>query len=304
MRKHKRRFRHPVFGLWSLLFLCVLCASAVNSFAQTEADTLAEIINRGSVEQKRTALIQLRNLETETASRVAAPALRDKSEIVRATAAASVVYLPPEEAAQVLLPLLNDKSEFVRREAAYALGKTRSPTAILPLLRLLQQNLPRKKKQKEKELEVRGAAAIALGEIGDASAVDSLTRILQTSRAPEEEFLRRAAARSIGQIAQIIQTGESVVITPESFLPDEYKPARKVKYVDLAENFPAFRAAIGVLIQTLQNTREFDDVRRETAFALGAIGDSTAIPVLKTNLNAEDYYLAQISREALKKIER
>ena len=57
-----------------------------------------------------------------------------------------------------------------------------------------------------------------------------------------------------------------------------------------------------MLIQTLNNPREFPDVKREAAFALGAIGDAAAIPVLQTNLNNEDYYLAEICRESLKKI--
>jgi HEAT repeat protein len=53
----------------------------------------------------------------------------------------------------------------------------------------------------------------------------------------------------------------------------------------------------------LQNSKEFDDVRREVAFALGAIGDASAIPVLQVNLIAKDYYLAKICAEALEKID-
>jgi HEAT repeat protein len=57
------------------------------------------------------------------------------------------------------------------------------------------------------------------------------------------------------------------------------------------------------LTGVLQNSSESEDVKREAAFALGAIGDAAAIPVLQANLNDQDYYLAQISREALRKIE-
>jgi HEAT repeat protein len=52
----------------------------------------------------------------------------------------------------------------------------------------------------------------------------------------------------------------------------------------------------------VQNAREADDARREAAFALGAIGDASATAALQSNLDAKDYYLAQISKEALRKI--
>ena len=288
--------------------LCMLCVFAWNSFAQDVVLTQAQIdwiatesflkraIQAGNTEQKRDALFQIRNLETETASRLAIPALRDSSEIVRATAAASVIFLPPDEAAQVLLPLLQDKKELVRREAAYALGKVRNPAVVNPLIQQFQ---------KDKIAEVKNACVIALGEIGDVSAIDALTRILQNrpkNENPADDFLRRSAARSIGQIAQIIQTSETEILTPQNFLPDNKKIVVQPKYPDLVVAFPIFRPAIGVLIQTLQNPRESRDAKREAAFALGAIGDKSAVPVLQANLNSEDYYLAEISREALRKI--
>ena len=250
--------------------------------------------NKENIEQKREALFQIRNLESAEASRVAIPALRDKNEIIRATAAFSVIFLPPGEALQVLLPLLSDKKELVRRETAYALGRVRNPDGVKALLGVLQ---------KDKVLEVRNAAVVALGQIGDVSAVAELVGLLRKKLNSKEEFLRRSAARSIGQIAQIVQTGKIKVTTPEDFLPEKYHTVEKPKYADLTETFPAFRTANEVLIQTLQNVKESDDVKREAAFALGEIGDVSAIPILQANLSAADYYLAQISRAALNKIQ-
>jgi HEAT repeat protein len=253
-----------------LFFLCMLCVFAGNSFSQN-LEALAEKIRSGDVEQKRDALLQIRNLESAEASRAALPALRDPSEIVRATAAFSVIFLPRDEAAQNLLPLLQDKFELVRREAVYALGKIRNPSAVKPLVELLQ---------KDKIPDVRNAAAIALGDIGDAGAIDALTQILQQKEKDQEEFLRRSAARSIGQIAKINRT----------------------KDTSITEVSPAFRSAVGALIQILQNPKTLPDVKREAAFALGAIGDKSAIPVLETNADSKDYYLAAICKDALKKI--
>ena len=282
---------HSVIKIFALLG--VLCVFAESSFAQTNLEILAEKINRGNDEQKRDALFQIRKLESEEASLLAIPALADKSEIVRATAAFSVIFLPKDKALNVLLPLLGDKKELVRRETAYALGKVGNPNAINPLIRVFQ---------KDKIADVKNASIVALGEIGDVAAIDALTTILQRKPKDKEEFLRRSAARSIGQIAQIVQTNKVEVLTPEDYLPNKFNPIEKPKYPKLVETFPVFRHAIGILVQTLQNAREFADVKREAAFALGAIGDESAIPILQANLNDEDYYLAEIAKEALRKI--
>jgi HEAT repeat protein len=288
------------FRFFVILF--VLFVFPGKSFAQKEdvfadwtarSSFLSQQISGGTTEQKRGALLEIRNLETADASRIAVSALRDASEIVRATAAASVVFLPTDEAARNLLPILRDKKPLVRREAAYALGQVRNPGAISSLLQVAQ---------KDKVLEVRNAAVIALGEIGDVSAVNELVKFLQRKPQTKEEFLRRSAARSIGQIAQIVQTGRLEAVTPENFLPEPYKPLSRSNYPKLIESFPPFRFAIALLIQILQNPKEFQDVKREAAFALGAIGDESAVPILQNNLGSEDYYLAEICRESLKKI--
>ena len=92
----------------------------------------------------------------------------------------------------------------MRQEAAYALGKTRSKSAVAPLIERL--NL-------DKRDGVRGAAAIALGQIGDEAAVVSLAQVLgpqldapnsskaRKNQKSENVFVLRAAARSLGQIA-------------------------------------------------------------------------------------------------------
>ena len=291
------------------VILCVFVVSARISCAQ-DASPIARIApeevdllpyqtifqtadTKLNVERKREALLELRNYRTAAASRIAAAALKDSSEIVRATAAASVVFLPKEEAARQLLPLLADKKPFVRREAAYALGVVRDANVINRLLQIAQ---------KDKVAEVRNAAIVALGEIGEAAAVGELVKFLQRKPLAKEEFTRRSAARSIGQIAQIIQTGRVVVLTPENFLPDSYKTIGKPNHPKLIDDFPVFRSATNVLIQALQNRRDFPDAKREAAFALGAIGDESAIPILQADLADADYYLAEICRESLRRI--
>jgi HEAT repeat protein len=288
------RFQIPDFRAVSrlIVFLCAFCVLAGNISAQT-LENLADQIRSGNSEQKRSALFELRNRQTEEASRIAVPALKDNSEIVRATAAFSVIFLPPDEAFNALAPNLRDKAELVRRETAFALGKIQSPAAINPLIQTFQ---------KDKSTEVKNACVVALGEIGDVSAIDFLTQILRQKPADDQEFPRRSAARSIGQIAQIIQIRQSYIVTPENFLTEKDKPHTFEKYRNLSANFPQFRGVVPVLTQILQAPREADDTKRETAFALGAIGDASALPALEVGLNSKDYYLAEICRESIEKL--
>ena len=241
-----------------------------------------------SVEAKRAALFEIRNYSSAEASRLALPALTDKDEMVRSTAASSVIYLPKNEAARALLPLVGDRAEFVRREIAFALGEVGDTSATSALVKLMQR---------DKVFEVRTAATEALGKIGDPSALDSLLGILRTRPREDDEFLRRSAARSIGQIAQIQQTGNAAVLTPQNFLPDKFKDLR-------GGGGPNFASATSVLIRVLENNAESDDTRREAAFALGAIGDPVAKPALQRYSTSPDPYLAEICREALLKIDR
>lgn len=279
------------------LFTFFVLYFAAATFAQ-DADpqfVLQKQIATGSIEEKREALFQIRNIRTAQASLLAVPALSDANEMVRATAASSVIFLPLDESAGLLVPLLNDKAEFVRREAAYALGITGSRRASGPLL----QNL-----QKEKAPEVRAAIVAALGGIGDAGALEILTAILAKKPREEDEFIRRSAARSIGQIAQIIRSGKPSVVTPQNFLPGKFKDIETSADVGISVQFPAFLPAAAQLARVLKNSSEAGDTRREAAFALGAIGDKAALAVLTAHLKSNDPYLAEIAGEALLKIGR
>lgn len=274
----------------SCLFLFAFLTCFGGNLLAQDLDSLARSIQTGNSEQKRDALFQLRNLRTETASRIALPALSDKDPIVRATASASVTFLPKVEAVNALQPLLADKQAFVRKEAAYALGNVESPDAAKPLIEHFVR---------ERDIEVKAAIAIGLGQTGNPTAVEPLGQILKQTATEDTEFVRRSAARSIGQIAQIIKTSGSYVVTPENFLPDKFK---SLTGDDLTSRLPTFGAAVVTLSQVLQNKSESDDTRRESAYSLGAIGSRSAVAVLHANQNGSDPYLAQIATEALLRI--
>jgi HEAT repeat protein len=235
---------------------------------QLEIEKQRRRLNSSESEERRDAVLRLGAMKRPESSRVAATALRDSSAIVRATASRAVLSLSSEEAAALLLPLLQDKDEFVRQETAYALGETHSRTGTPALIALLE---------KEKKDGVRGAIVVALGQIGDEAAVISLAELLgrrvpasgiinrvRRSKRDENEFVRRAAAHSLGQIRS--------------------------------------RAAVPDLVAVVMAERAPDDVRREAANSLGLIGDPSAIPALRAVLTARDPYLSLIASEALQRI--
>lgn len=261
-----------------LLFACVpliVPAQQDNSSAssqltplQLEIEKQRRRLNSSETDERRDAVMRLGWMKRPESSRVAATALRDSAAIVRATASRAVLSLAPDEAAALLLPLLQDRDEFVRQETAYALGETHSRAAATSLITILE---------KEKKDGVRGAATVALGQIGDEAAVITLVQLLgrrvpasglinrvRRSKRDENEFVRRAAARSLGQIRS--------------------------------------RAAVPALSAIVTDERAPDDIRREAASSLGLIGDPAAVPALRAVLTARDPYLSQVASEALLKI--
>ena len=274
--------------LFSFVFI-LTTASVASAFSQ-DLNQLAKQLRSGSTEEKRTALMQLRSLRSADASRIAVAGLGDDAAIVRATAASSVAFLPAPEASAALLPLLNDKDEFVRKEVAYSLGDVGDPASASQLVKSMTS---------DKSPEVRVAAAVAVGKLGNPDAVTPLVKILGQRPTEANDTLRRAAARSIGQIAQIMRSGKVKVVTPQNFLPERYKDIGPKPSADLLSHFSS---ALPVLTRVLDNAKESDDTRREAAFALGAIGDQGAKAVLAKYTSSQDPYLTEICKEALLKL--
>jgi HEAT repeat protein len=229
---------------------------------QRELERQRQRLRSEDIEERRDALMRLGNLKRADASRIAAAGLTDVAPIVRVAATHALRSLPPAEAVTLLTPLLQDKMEFVRRETAYALGETGSHSAATPLQSVLLN---------DQETSVRAAAAVALGEIGDESSVQSLAQVLagqsekkKKSKAGSNEFVMRAAARSLGQIKS--------------------------------------SSGVAVLIATLTNDTNDNDVRREAATALGLIGDPSAAPALQAAFTSGDPYLSEAARIALRRL--
>jgi HEAT repeat protein len=273
----------------AFVFACLLAFSVFPQASQIKTN-YSERIEFGTDEIKRDTLQSLARLRSADASRIAAAGLNDPSELVRATAISAVLYLPPDELNVLLAPLLQDRSSFIRKEAVSGLGFARISKSAPSLILLLNR---------DKNPEVRAAAAVALGRIGNPAGLPALVGILKIKPKSSKRFLRRSAARSIGQIA-VPQTGVGrFQTTPENFLPAKHKTT---KLMNIGSSAAAFADAVQVLKKMLRDKRESNGAKREAAFALGNIGDDSSKTILQDLSRSEDYYLAEICREALLKI--
>lgn len=285
------RNRPATAAFLAALFLSTALVCAGQTSAQLES--AESILRSGSVEEKREALYQLRVIGTAEAARPAVYALGDLSPTVRAEAASTCAYLSPDTAAASLVPLLDDKQTFVRKETALALGRSRAKGAVQGLLRVFE---------KDRKQEVRAAAATALGLIGDPAAVPALTRSFSKNRGSSKAFLRREAAGAIGRIAQSVRTGIVTDSIPESFLPSKFKTSLAIGAGDLTESDPVFRQAAKSLSALLSNPKEGGEVRRNAAFALGAIGYEAARIELSSCAVSDDTILSETCKEAVSKL--
>jgi HEAT repeat protein len=129
------------------------------------------------------ALGEFRGAE-RTAALIAS--LNDKDSDVRGAAAVSLGAFPDAGAVPALIRALSDKNAFVRAHSARALGVNGATAkqAVSDLTRLLAN---------DDDGEVKRRAAIALGSIGDRSALPSL----ELARHDKDPYLVQAALESI-----------------------------------------------------------------------------------------------------------
>lgn len=267
------------------LVLYLLLALDLLVPAQSEDGALS-LLSSTDIEKRRTAIYLLRLDCRPEIVRRAIPLARDEAAIIRASAAPLFACLRPVEAEPILSRLLADDNAFVRKEAAYAFSYFAEPTGSA----LLTSAFAR-----EKDPEVKSAIAFSLGIVGDLDSIPLLQSILQSGPV-SDEFLRRSAARSIGQIAQRLAAGSFDRVTPRSFLPEK---CNKPDVVRAAERLPSLLAVVPTLENIANNTTESEDVRREAVFALGIIGSERAVASLRRALSSPDPILSQVAREAL-----
>ncbi len=296
-------------------------AHALGTIGTSEHIPLLEPLLRDKDEYVRsTAGYALGKIGTSIHIPLLKPLLRDKFEIVRSAAVESLGKIGASDHIPLLEPLIKDSDWKVRSAASEALGKIVTAKDI-PLLEPLLR---------DKNEDVRCAAAEALGIIGKSDHIPLLEPLLRD----ESADVRRAAVRALGKIV----TAKDIPIL-EPLLRDEDKYVRSVaaeslgkigsvKDIPLLEPLiwnedeyvrSAATEALGKIAEVKDISFIFElllkdwwpyiiryglpnHIRRGIAGALGEIGVSKDIHLLKPLLRDGDKYLRRTAVKSLGKI--
>ncbi len=221
------------------------------------------------------------------------PLLQDSVKAVREEAAAALAAIG-DAAVPALLTALAHSEWLVRLHAVEALGKTRSPAAVEPLLSALFN---------DPDTAIKEDAIRALGQIGDGRAVEFLVQAMK------EPGLRPLAVESLGQVGDRravpvllkVLAGEdrpesSRIVAGCGDKWDEEMATRCAAVKALGQL--ADDEAIPTLMAALQDTV----TRADAAAALAKFGSKVTAPLLTVMKQATDDNLRFHVKETLEKV--
>jgi len=225
------------------------------------------------------ALIALGDLQDREAVPAILPLLHRADPKVRAAAAEALGEFREESHAAAIAPLLQDTDETVRLKAVSAFRRFRSTASADLLLPLLGDTNP----------SIRQRAIDALGEIGQANAVNPLIACLRTDSATE---VRAAAARALGALgfATALQALEGA-------LDDEFT-VRCRAIVAMGEIKD--KSVLPALLAMLRDP--VGEIRYHAAMALGELGHKNAMKPLEALLADDSAIVRRGAGKALIKL--
>jgi HEAT repeat protein len=268
----KDNYLHPVIGF--VLFLA-LAGFATASSSRGEAATCS--LYPQSAEQ----------LSQDIASEITrlSSQLNSSDEDERRSAVLTLATLETPAARSLLISALGDRSERVRAAAVTALGGLEDPTLATSVAQLLL---------KDKSVFVRKSAAYALGRLHSQAGTPALVAALKDKNIE----VRGAAAVAIGEYAD-----EQAIEPLSHALTDKSEFVRAQSARALGVNGRAARRAIPNLIRLLTSDPDLE-AKRHAAWALGEIGDPSALPALEAAQRAPDPYLSSAALTAIEKIKQ
>jgi len=228
--------------------------------------------------------------------------------MLRREAARALGLMGPvaKPAIPTLMAVVEDESEKViyRSSAAKALGQLKFADAVPVLTRILRQR--GELRHIEEDSHMRGAAANALGLMGDKAmpAIPVLVAALEDES--EAPGVRSEAAEALGRlkyepaVPALIKMLEQKDLRWGKYTASDLRKSvvRALGYIGLQA-----KAAVPTLIETLKDEEAY--VRKCAADALGSMGPQAkaAGPALKEALEDDDRNVRRSAADALKKIE-
>jgi HEAT repeat protein len=246
-----------------------------------------ELLRSGTSEEKRTILGKLRLTGQPEGLNSAIPALKDKDPVVRATAIPVVAKLG-QKALPYLIDSLGDSSALVRKEAAYSIFEIYDDSAFEKLKAVLN---------KDPEMEVKVAAAYAIGGSSNPAASKPLLEVLSSKSTEENEFLQAMCSLSIGRIAQRLRGVNVSMAVPQSYLTNFAETKTLAGMFLKPAQIPEIQSVYNRLLSAYKKSGNWPEIRRNTAFALFALSPLKAQDDLKDCSSDEDLILRTICRE-------
>ncbi len=217
------------------------------------------LLARSESPERRESAIRSAGIEKMSmASDEVIAALHDPSPGVRREAAAALASLGDLRAVDALLHQLADHADLVEEEMIETLGMLRDERAAEPLLDQLRS--PR--------ANLRRTAAVALGRIGSPVAIPPL---LEAAGDPSDPDLQRASLQALRKL----RATESVEVAARALL--DPKPSVRIAAAELVSELGMAEAA-HALRESLERFR--DEAESEVAYALGAVGEASDIPLI------------------------
>jgi HEAT repeat protein len=221
------------------------------------------------------------------------PLLQDKVKAVREETSTALAAMG-EASLAVLLDALTHEEWLVRLHAVEALGKTRSPEAVDPLVSVLLN---------DRDRAVREDAVRALGQIGNARAVKFLVTAMK------EPGLRPLAVDALGQIGDRRAVPLLINVLEGVNRLDATRPIDGcgVQWDEEIVAFGAAARALGAIrdeaaIPSLINALRSTMTRTDAADALTRFGDTVIAPLLTLLAHESDDNIRYHAKETLAKV--
>jgi HEAT repeat protein len=178
---------------------------------------------------------------------------------MRSTAAIALGKVGSKEDTKALLNLMSDDNKQVRESAALALGILQNPEAVPYLVHVMKDNTEGRKFTKRNKIlyRTRGFAALSLGLIGDQSAIEPLTAMIDSKESHKDVPI--CAITALGLFKD-----KAISVVPR-------------------------------LINLLEDPDSDTFYRAYAANSLGKIGDKSAVPALLKAANDKNWHVRNSS---------